>query len=350
MGTRQKKKKRIVQNTKARDNGAKLIFDDPVLCSEFLRGYVDVELLKNVQPEDIEDISERFLPMWQEGRDADSVKKIHLKDTSLYIITSIEHQSEVHYDMPFRMLRYIVMILTDFQAEQEKLHPGITKSKDFRYPPVIPIVYYEGSNKWTAVRNFKERVYLNDVLDSYIPSFEYFVVPLRDYSNQEIIDKNDELSLIMLINKLKNSADFKTLKEIPSDYFKNLEENTPDYLLNILSKIIAVFLYRLNVPRKEVEAFTDQIGRRNFSMLFDSFEFYDVQETRREGRQEGRREGRREGKAEAVLDLLNDLGSISKELQQQILTEQDSERLTFWLKIAAKAETLSDFREKAGLQ
>ena len=65
----------VVNNTKAHDNGAKLIFDDPILCAQFLRGYTNIELLKDVQPEDIEDISERFLPMWQEGRDSDSVKK-----------------------------------------------------------------------------------------------------------------------------------------------------------------------------------------------------------------------------------------------------------------------------------
>lgn len=28
-----------VKNSKSRDNGAKLIFSDPILCAEFLRGY-----------------------------------------------------------------------------------------------------------------------------------------------------------------------------------------------------------------------------------------------------------------------------------------------------------------------
>ena len=78
-------------NTKSHDNGAKLIFDDPILCAQFLRGYTDIELLKEVQPEDIEDISERFLPMWQEGRDSDSVKKVRLKDGDLFLIAIVEH-------------------------------------------------------------------------------------------------------------------------------------------------------------------------------------------------------------------------------------------------------------------
>ncbi len=233
----------VVANRQARDNGARLIFKDPILCAEFLRGYVDIELLKDVRPEDIEDISERFISMWQEERDSDSVKKIHVKDMSLYLIAIVEHQSKVHYDMSFRMLRYIVMVLTDYEAEQERLRNGITKTKDFKYPPVIPIIYYEGSQNWTAAQNFKDRVYLSDVLGEYIPSFEYAVVPLNKYSDNEIIRKNDELSLIMLINKLKSSKEFKNLKELPSEYLKNLEENTPEYLLKLSNYSVALCIY-----------------------------------------------------------------------------------------------------------
>ena len=187
------------------------------------------------------------------------------------------------------------MILNDYEAEQERLHPGITKTKDFKYPPILPVIYYEGTDAWTAVHNFKDRVYLSDVFGKYIPDFEYLIVPLRAYTNQELIEKQDELSLIFLINKLRSSEEFKNLKEIPKEYFNNLEENTPDYLLKLIGKIVAAFLYRMNIPRKEVEEFTDQIMRREFDMLFDSFEAYDVQETRRISREEGLEAGREEG-------------------------------------------------------
>lgn len=302
-----------VKNTKFKDNGAKLLFGDPILCAEFLREYVDIDLLRDVQPEDIEDISERFLPMWQEGRDSDSVKKIHLnhlapnrtaaphEDTdseddtfktetgfSLFLIAIVEHQSKVYYDMSFKLLRYIVMILTDYENEQEKLHKGITKTKDFKYPPILPIVYYEGSNTWTAAKNFHERVHLSDAFGKYIPDFEYLVVPLVSYTNQELIEKRNELSLIMLVNKLRDPSEFKTLKDdVPAEYFETLNQNTPEYLLKLIGKIIAVFLYRMNVPREEVENFTDAIERREFDMLFDSFQAYDVQETRRISKEEG---------------------------------------------------------------
>lgn len=282
-----KRRNQVIHNRKVSDNAAKLMFGDSILCAEFLRNYVDIDLLKDVRPEDIEDISERFLPLWQEGRDSDSVKKICINGMPVFLITIIEHQSKVCYDMAFRMLRYIVMVLTDYADEQERTDRGSTEWKDFKYPPILPIVYYEGTGEWTAVRNFADRVYYNDILGKYIPSFEYIMVPLSDYSEQELIAKRDELSLVMLINKLQDSSDFKHLKHIPKGYFEDLRQNTPQYLLKIIGKIIAVFLYRLNVPRKEVEKFIDLIERREFDMMFDCFEAYDVQETRRKSRAEG---------------------------------------------------------------
>lgn len=330
-----------IRNTRVKDSGAKLIFDNPILCAQFLRGYTDVDILKNVQPEDIEDVSERFLWMWQENRDSDSVKKIRLTDVpgieTIFLITLIEHQSKVDYDMSFRILRYIVQILTDYAEEQEKQHPGITKTKGFRYPPIIPIVFYDGPGNWTAEVNFREKVFLNDALNEFIPDFRYLVVPLSKYSDQELVEKGDELSLIMLVDKLKSTADFQNLREIPGDYFENIGKNSPESVLKLIGKIISVLLLKLNIPKEEVAGFTDQIERRNFAMLFENFEAYDVQETRRISKAEG--------KAESVLELLEDLGEITEELKKKIMSQRDMEILKKWHKLAARAESLGQFEQ-----
>ena len=125
--------------------------------------------------------------------------------------------------------------------------------------------------------------------------FITLVVPLNKYSKQDLIEKNDELSLIFLINQLQNSSEFHALKDIPKEYTEHLTENTPDYLLKIIGKVIAVLLHKLNIPDEEVYEVTDLITRRKFSMMFDNFQAYDVQETRRVSREEGRLEGRIEG-------------------------------------------------------
>ena len=74
-------------------------------------------------------------------------------------------------------------------------------------------------------------------------------------------------------------------------------------------------------------------------MLFENFEAYDVQETRRISRAEGKAEG----KAEAILELLSDLGKIPETVKEDILQEKDLSLLTKWLKTAARAESVEQF-------
>ena len=72
-------------------------------------------------------------------------------------------------------------------------------------------------------------------------------------------------------------------------------------------------------------------------MLFDSFEAYDVQETRRLI------------KIEDILELLEDIGTVPDDLKLVIEAETDFNTLSTWLKPAAKAESIEEFREKAGI-
>jgi len=154
-----------------------------------------------------------------------------------------------------------------------------------------------------------------------LPSFNYLVVPLNKYSKKDLIEKNDELSLIFLINQLQNSSEFHALKDIPKEYTEHLTENTPDYLLKIIGKVIAVLLHKLNIPDEEVYEVTDQITRRKFSMMFDNFQAYDVQETRRVSREEGRIEGKIEGEQLLLIKL------VIKKLEKNYSAEQIAEIL-----------------------
>lgn len=158
---------------------------------------------------------------------------------------------------------------------------------------------------------------------------------MGDRTNQQLVDKGDELSLIMLVDKLRSAADFRNLSGLPEEYFENISQNSPESVLKLIGKIISVLLLRMNVPKDEVADFTDRIERRDFSMLFENFEAYDVQETRRISKAEGMAEG--------ILKLLEDMGPVTEEVRKKILAESDLEILAKWLKKAAKAESIEQF-------
>lgn len=71
------------------------------------------------------------------------------------------------------------------------------------------------------------------------------------------------------------------------------------------------------------------------------------EEMLREEKQEGREEGRLEATQEAVLELLEEFGEIPCELQEKIRNLENLETLKVLLKLAARADSLRAFEEKA---
>ena len=59
------------------------------------------------------------------------------------------------------------------------------------------------------------------------------------------------------------------------------------------------------------------------------------------------RDEKLEAKQESILELLEDLGEISKELQEKIESLEDLGKLKALLKIAAKSASINSFEEKA---
>ena len=215
-----------MRNSKTADSGGKTVLEDPIMLSQLLNGYVDIEIIKNIRPQDITDVTNRFLPMFTEERDADVVKRVHIDSCGEkidFFIALIEHKSGVDYNVVMQLLRYMTLIWEDFEKEQEKIHKGISKTKKFKYPPVLPIVYYEGRDKWTA-------------------------------------------SL-----------------ELPDGYLDEIQKKSPDEALAVIAKVIAVMLRKQNVPEDDISKMVDQIKRRKPMGLFDGWQGFDVQEERRNG-------------------------------------------------------------------
>ena len=321
-----------ISNSKRKDSSAKLIFGDPVLCAQFLDGYVDIPMLKNVRPEEIEDVSNRYVHMFAEERNSDVVKYIHVKDENgnempFYLISLIEHKNQVDYNVTMQILRYMVYIWEEYEKEMEKKQAGISKTKGFRYPPVLPIIFYDGVRNWTAATQLRERIILSDTLLKYIPDFDCILVQLKDFSNAELMKRKNELSIVMLIEKLQSADDFKTLEqEVDSAYMQEAVEHSPEYLLDIMSQIVEVLLAKLNIPQEEIDGFTGQIKERNMAELFANFKAYDVQATRAEARAEGKKVGQeqeREAGIEKLIKAAMELGASKERTCQQLMKQYE---------------------------
>lgn len=295
-----------ISNPKFRDSSSKIIFADNVLSSQFLRDYADMEILRQIRPEDIEDVSERYVPLYSTERNSDTVKRVDisrylppqedscpadpargrrgkrgkLPELPLYIISLVEHKTRVEYNVIMQLFRYTVHIWEDFEKEMEKVHPGISKRKEFRYPPILPIVYYEGTDRWTAPADLADRIFGGELLGKYLPHFRYQLVTLHDYSNEELLAKGDEISLAMLINKIQTFEDLSAFTGLPEESLEHILRDTPEYLLGTLTDVLRALLYHMNLPEDEVEGAVAKIKERKMGLLFENAKL-DIREERR---------------------------------------------------------------------
>ncbi len=266
------------------DIRSKTIFHNPILCSQFLRDYVNHPLLKNVQPEDIEDYTERYTPYFGVEFEADTVKKIHIRETEwevseVYLISLIEHKSKVDYNVSVQLLKYMVCIWAEYEKQFEIDYKDKMKTKEFRYPPILPVVYYEGKGRWTAPMHIKERVFMSEVFGEYIPDFTYCLVNNQDYSNEQLLERNDEMSLIMLLNKIQNSADLSRFLKIPPEEINKIVRESPEAVIDIIVMVIQALCTKLNVSQVDTEECVRKVRTRDMGYLWENMEKIDVQGT-----------------------------------------------------------------------
>lgn len=274
------------------DVSSKEIFGNPTLCAQFLRDYSELPMFANVQPEDIEDVTERYHLFREVEFQSDTVKKIHIREqadteaTNIYILSLMEHKSAVDFDVTMQILKYMVCIWENEVKEQEMAEnrkAGTRKNarKEFRYPPIYPIVYYEGSGEWTAAMNLKERIMLGDLFSAYILDFTYRLVKTQDYSNEELLSREDAISLLMLLNKIQRAKDFQEISSLPTKRLDDILQRAPVDVAEIIVSAVRSLCSRLNLTSEETTDFIRKVKGGNMGYLWENMEKMDIQLERR---------------------------------------------------------------------
>lgn len=114
------------------------------------------------------------------------------------------------------------------------------------------------------------------------------------------------------------------LTSLPDERVEEILRDTPEYLLDIMGKLLRALLYSMNLEEDETENAVSKIKERKMGRLFENVTF-DFQEEKRkareqarregleEGREEGRKEGREEGRKEGIEEAQKEL-SITRRI------------------------------------
>lgn len=92
---------------------------------------------------------------------------------------------------------------------------------------------------------------------------------------------------------------------------------------------------------KEIQTMVDKVKYEETATVVYLGSFFREQTLKNEGRSEGKIEAR----AESIKDFLSDLGTIPENIVSRIDNERDTDTLSRWLKLAAKAGSIEEFTQ-----
>lgn len=176
--------------------------------------------------------------------------------------------------------------------------------------------------------------------DLYVLTITNFDVFGKDYMMYRIHNRCDELPELEYNDGLSFLYFYTGGTKGGNDEIKRmlryLQKSTEENITSEATRKVHEYVSKVKIIPEVREEF----------MRFEEMMEYAKEKGMQEGRQEGREEGRREGQKRALLDILELNGEIPVEFIELLNGEENEKKLSQWTKMAAEAESISEFLEK----
>ena len=192
------------KDKKPHDALAKKVLENPVAAREFLEEYLPIEFKEYIDIATLKVEKESHVEESLKRRLSDVVYSVATKDKDkAFIYCLCEHQSSSDHWIALRLWKYSLLLLERRKKKKDKL------------PLILPLVLYNGKDKYTAPRNIWE-LFSNSALAKKALVEDYRLVDLQAMSDDDI-DYEKHLSFILYtmkhihdrdcLNMLKNAME-----------------------------------------------------------------------------------------------------------------------------------------------
>ncbi|MCY4012786.1 MAG: Rpn family recombination-promoting nuclease/putative transposase [Gammaproteobacteria bacterium] len=121
------------------------------MVADLLRVVGDAELLQEVDLEELDKLPADYVGDSGQQRRGDTVWRVSYRGGSLYLLILLEFQSTSDSLMALRNLEYTTLLYRELERRDELGTPGA-------WPPVLPVVLYNGETRWTAELEMRELI------------------------------------------------------------------------------------------------------------------------------------------------------------------------------------------------
>ena len=172
--------------------------------------------------------------------------------------------------------------------------------KNIKIPAVIPIVLYNGEEKWVVPKEFRKMIYNEELFGSNILNFTYDVFDISNdekFNKENLVISKNVTSAIFLLDQKVDALEFLERIKVIALYFNSLSESEfkaiKNWIKNTVVKELADSAIKiLEADKMEVEL---MVARNAFIL----------EEMRDKAKEEGKSEGIKEGIKEVAIKLLD---------------------------------------------
>ena len=330
-------KKRKGENS-PHDHGYKLLFSQPKVVEELLRGFLPAAWIRRLDFTTLRRGSGSVVTDVLRERHDDVIWSLSWRDSKgkehrFWIYLLLELQSKPDRYMAVRLLTYVGLLLQDL-IRTKQLEPGGL------LPPVLPIVLYHGKPRWWPRLDLASLFApVPHEVKRYLPQLSY---RLLDAGRLPLDRPGLQDNLVAAALRLETAEAREAVSRL-----EDLRVLVPADLRRIFDIWLDGRFRRYPFGAKLPPG---TINLESGTMLEETFKEWEqkmLSQGRREGRREGRQEGRQEGEVQGIqkvaLDMLRQrFGPVPKDVRERVRVISSSSELRKLTRRILTAKSLRD--------
>jgi hypothetical protein len=168
------------------DRSYRRLFAKPRLIEELVRGFFGQDWIERLDFSTLERVNASFVSEDQKSREGDMIWKIRFRDgRPLYVYLLLEFQSDVQRFMAVRVMAYMALFYQDLIKGRELTPEG-------KLPLVVPIVLYNGDERWWAPLELADLIEMegtSPAAEIFRPRLRYHLIDEGSYPVEELRSK-----------------------------------------------------------------------------------------------------------------------------------------------------------------
>lgn len=335
------------------DRSTLWLLEDPVNLRDLLR-LIDPEVVENLDFTRAQRVNRSFILADLQKQESDVIFRVPVRmggggPAEVWVYVLLEHQSSPDREMPLRLLLYMTQL---WSIQLREWRDRNIPAADRRLTPVVPVVLYTGRDGWPVPLRLADLCLAPAELSRFIPHWETLMLDVRGTEPELLTQIGTAVGWALRILQAEQEPLAK-LREVLSEALQGLEglsEEQSGQWIRVAQYFLLLIFHRRERSEYTVlqEMFWEQVRQSKFRedeevvRMAQTMAEYVREQAGAEGEARGEVRGEARGlKLALITNLEEQFGSLPLRTRQTI-DRAEPDQVLLWIRLAAKARSLSD--------